>query len=158
MQKITTFLWMNDKAEEAAKFYTSIFKDSKITGITAKTKSVPGPSDVLVVRFQLQGQEFVAMNGGPGHPLTDAISLVVNCETQAEVDYYWEKLLAGGGSPVACGWLKDKYGLSWQVTPTILMEMVTNDKDPVKSDRMMQAMMKMVKLDVAALKKAYEGG
>lgn len=112
MQKITTFLWMNDKAEEAAKFYTSIFKDSKITGITAKTKSVPGPSDVLVVRFQLQGQEFVAMNGGPGHPLTDAISLVVNCETQAEVDYYWEKLLAGGGSPVACGWLKDKYGLS----------------------------------------------
>ena len=158
MQKITTFLWMNDKAEEAAKFYTSIFKDSKITGITAKTKSVPGPSDVLVVRFQLQGQEFVAMNGGPGHPLTDAISLVVNCETQAEVDYYWEKLLAGGGSPVACGWLKDKYGLSWQVTPTILMEMITNDKDPVKSDRMMQAMMKMVKLDVAALKKAYEGG
>jgi predicted 3-demethylubiquinone-9 3-methyltransferase (glyoxalase superfamily) len=156
MQKITTFLWFDHQAEDAAKFYVSIFKDSKITHIMPKTESVPGPSKVLVVRFQLQGQEFVAMNGGPGHPLTDAISLSVDCEDQKEVDHYWEKLTSGGGKEVQCGWLTDKYGLSWQVVPNAMTRMIS-DKDPVKVDRVMQAMMKMVKLDIAALKKAYEG-
>jgi len=156
MQKITTFLWFDDKAEEAAKFYVSIFKDSRITEVVQKTPSVPGPSKVLVVRFQLQGQEFIALNGGPGHPFTDAISLSVDCADQKEVDAIWEKLTADGGSPIACGWLKDKYGLAWQVVPNAMVKMMS-DQDPVKVDRVMQVMMKMVKLDIAALKKAYDG-
>jgi predicted 3-demethylubiquinone-9 3-methyltransferase (glyoxalase superfamily) len=156
MQKITPFLWFDDDAEEAAKFYVSIFKDSKITDVVQKTASVPGPSKVLVVRFELQGQEFIAMNGGPGHPFTDAISLSVDCDDQKEVDRIWERLTSGGGSPVVCGWLKDKYGLAWQVVPNVMTKLMS-DKDPVKVDRVMQAMMKMVKLDIATLKKAYEG-
>ncbi len=156
MQKITTFLWFDHQAEEAAKFYVSIFKDSKITHVMPKPESVPGSSKVLVVRFQLQGQEFIAMNGGPGHPLTDAVSLSVDCEDQKEVDQYWEKLTSGGGMEVQCGWLTDKYGLSWQVVPNVMTRMIS-DKDPVKVDRVMRAMMKMVKLDIATLKKAYEG-
>jgi predicted 3-demethylubiquinone-9 3-methyltransferase (glyoxalase superfamily) len=116
----------------------------------------PGPKgSVLVVRFSLKGMEFLALNGGPGHPHTDAVSFMINCETQAELDHYWEKLGAGG-QEVACGWLKDKYGLSWQVTPTILMKYL-QDKDPAKARRVMETMMKMVKLDIAPLKKAYEG-
>jgi predicted 3-demethylubiquinone-9 3-methyltransferase (glyoxalase superfamily) len=156
MQKITPFLWFNDDAEEAAKFYVSIFKDSKIISIAPKPESVPGPGGVMVVKFQLNGMEFVALNGGPDHPFTDAISLMVNCETQEETDDYWKKLLAGGGTEVACGWLKDKYGVSWQVTPVVLIKLL-EDKDKAKAERVMQAMMKMVKIDIAGIKKAAAG-
>src|SRR3954471_21325942 len=122
MQKITPFLWFNDNAEEAAKFYTSIFKNSKIKKIARYTKVGPGPEgSVMTVEFTLNGQHLVALNGGQNFKLTEAISIVVNCETQAEVDYYW-KALSAGGKEVACGWLKDKYGLSWQITPTMLMK------------------------------------
>ena len=156
MQKITPFLWFDKEAEEAANYYVSIFKDAKILEVSRYGGAGPGPKgSVMVVKFSLDGMEFLALNGGPGHPFTDAVSLVVNCETQAEVDHYWEKLGAGG-QEVACGWLKDKYGLSWQVTPVILVQYL-RDKDPAKSRRVMEAMMKMVKLDIAAIEKAYEG-
>ncbi|HSS21805.1 MAG TPA: VOC family protein [Pyrinomonadaceae bacterium] len=157
MQKITTFLWFDNQAEEAIKFYTSIFKDSKIISETRWPAGGPGPAgSLLVASFQMAGQEFQALNGGPQFKFTEAISLVVNCENQEEVDYYWEKLLADGGAESQCGWLKDKYGLSWQVTPTILPELL-RDEDREKAGRVMQAMMKMVKIDVQTLKDAAAG-
>jgi len=157
MQKITPFLWFDHQAEEAAKFYTSIFKNSKIKKIARYTKVGPGPEgSVMTVDFTLNGQEFVALNGGPNFKFTEAISLVVNCETQAEVDRYWKKLTAGGGKAVACGWLKDKYGLFWQITPTMLTKLIA-DKDPDKVNRVMTTMMNMVKLDIKKLKAAAKG-
>jgi len=157
MQKITTFLWYDKEAEEAAKFYCSIFKKSKILGTLRNFEGVPGSkADVLTVQFRLGDQEFVALNGGPQFKFTEAISLMINCKDQKEVDYYWEKLLAGGGKESACGWLKDKYGLSWQVTPTILMEMIA-DKNRKKAQRAFNAMMQMVKIDIRKLKEAYDG-
>ena len=160
MQKITPFLWFDDKAEEAAKFYTSIFKNSKIMHIGrygeegAKVSERP-KGTVMVVAFQLDGQEFVALNGGPEFKFTEAVSFVVNCKTQAEVDKFWKKLSAGG-KDVQCGWLKDKYGVSWQVVPTILGELVSG-KDAAKAHRVMEAMLKMVKLDIKKLKQAAKG-
>ena len=157
MQKIIPFLWFDNQAEEAAKFYTSIFKNSKIGKIARygdegeKTTGRPKGS-VMTVEFQLEGQEFVALNGGPLFKFTEAISFVVNCKTQAEVDKFWKKLSAGG-KEVQCGWLKDKYGLSWQIVPTVLGELVS-DNDAAKSQRVMQAMLKMVKLDIKKLKQA----
>jgi predicted 3-demethylubiquinone-9 3-methyltransferase (glyoxalase superfamily) len=157
MQKITPFLWFDDNAEEAVKFYTSIIKNSKIGKIArydeAGEKAAGRPAgSVMTVEFQLEGQEFVALNGGPHFKFTEAISFVVNCETQEEVDYYWEKL-SHGGKEVQCGWLKDKYGLSWQIVPTVLGELLS-DKDAAKAQRVMQAMLKMVKLDIKKLKQA----
>jgi predicted 3-demethylubiquinone-9 3-methyltransferase (glyoxalase superfamily) len=155
LQKITPFLWFDNKAEEAAAFYCSIFKNSKITGITHYGDSGPGPKGgVMTVTFQLNGQEFTALNGGPVFQFTEAISLVVNCETQEELDDMWKKLSAGGGQEVQCGWLKDKYGLSWQVVPTVLEEMLVG-KDAEKTNRVMQAVLKMVKIDIQKLKDAY---
>jgi len=156
MQKITTFLWFNNEAEEAAKFYTSVFKDSKIISTSYYGEGAPLPKGTaLVVTFQLNGQEFMALNGGPHFKFTEAISLSVACETQQELDYYWDKLSAGG-SQQQCGWLKDKYGLSWQVVPAKLGEWMT-DKDHTKSDRVMAAVMKMVKLDIQTMQDAYNG-
>ena len=160
MQKITPFLWFDDNAEEAVKFYTSIFKNSKIGKIArydeAGEKAAGRPKgSVMTVEFELEGQEFIALNGGPIFKFTEAISFVVNCETQEEVDYYWEKL-SQGGKEVQCGWLKDKHGLSWQIVPTVLGELLS-DKDAAKSQRVMQAMLKMVKLDVKKLKQAAKG-
>jgi predicted 3-demethylubiquinone-9 3-methyltransferase (glyoxalase superfamily) len=159
-QKITPFLWFDDKAEEAAKFYTSIFKNSKVGKITRYDEESAGPTgrpagSVMTVEFQLEGQDFIALNGGPHFKFTEAISFVVSCKTQAEVDYYWNKLTADGGKEVQCGWLKDKYGLSWQVVPTILPELLS-DKDAAKSQRVMEAMLQMVKLDIKKLKQAAE--
>jgi predicted 3-demethylubiquinone-9 3-methyltransferase (glyoxalase superfamily) len=155
MQKITTCLWFNDQAEEAMNFYTSVFKDSKIGSVSRYGDAGPGPKgQVMTASFFINGQEFVALNGGPQFQFTEAISFVVNCETQDEVDWYWEKL-SEGGQKSRCGWLKDKYGLSWQVTPTILPKLLT-DKDPEKAKNVMQAMMQMDKLDIAVLKQAYE--
>ena len=158
-QKITPFLWFDDKAEEAAKFYTSIFKNSKIGNITRYDEEAAGPTgrpagSVMTVDFQLAGKEFVALNGGPIFKFTEAISFVVNCENQEEVDYFWSKLSAGGEES-RCGWLKDKFGLSWQVVPTVLIEMLT-DKDTAKAKRVMHAMLQMDKIDIAVLKKAYD--
>jgi predicted 3-demethylubiquinone-9 3-methyltransferase (glyoxalase superfamily) len=158
-QKITPFLWFDDKAEEAAKFYTSIFKNSKIGNITRYDEEAAGPTgrpagSVMTVDFQLAGKEFVALNGGPMFKFTEAISFVVNCENQEEVDYFWSKLSAGGEES-RCGWLKDKFGLSWQVVPTVLIEMLT-DKDTPKAKRVMHAMLQMDKIDIAVLKKAYD--
>src|SRR2546428_12879906 len=160
MQKITPFLWFNDNAEEAAKFYTSIFKNSKIGSVArygdegAKVSGRP-TGTVMTASFQLAGQEFVALNGGPLFKFTEAISFVVNCETQKEVDEFWEKLSAGG-SKGQCGWLKDKFGLSWQIVPTALGKMMS-DSDPARSQRVMKALLQMDKLDIAGLKRAYEG-
>ena len=155
MQKITTFLWFNDQAEEAVKFYTSIFKDSKVGGFSRYGEAGPGPKgSVMVATFELDGQEFLALNGGPHFKFTEAISLVVNCETQEEVDEYWERL-SEGGQKSRCGWLKDKYGLSWQVVPRLLGKLM-QDEDPVKANSVMQAMMKMDKLDIEGLKQAYD--
>jgi predicted 3-demethylubiquinone-9 3-methyltransferase (glyoxalase superfamily) len=157
MQKITPFLWFDDKAEQAATFYTSIFKNSKIGKIArydkAGEKAAGRPAgSVMTIEFHLEGQEFVALNGGPMFKFTEAISFVVNCETQEEVDYYWEKL-SEGGKEVQCGWLKDKFGLSWQIVPTVLGELLS-DKDAAKAQRVMTAMLKMVKLDIKKLKQA----
>lgn len=160
MRKITPFLWFDDKAEEAAKFYTSIFKNSKIGDIArydeeaAKPTGRP-PGSVMVVEFQLDGQDFVALNGGPLFKFTEAISFVVNCDTQEEVDYFWEKLSAGGEES-RCGWLKDKFGLSWQVTPTVLIDML-HDTDSAKAERVMKTMLQMQKIDIEKLKAAYRG-
>lgn len=155
MQKITPFLWFDGKAEEAMKFYTSIFKNSKIGDISRYGDEGPGPKGtVMVVTFQLNGQEFMAINGGPMFTFSPAISFVVNCDTQDEVDLFWEKL-SDGGEKQQCGWLKDKYGVSWQIVPTILGRLM-QDKDPMKSQRVMKAMLQMTKLDISALKQAYE--
>ena len=157
MQKITPFLWYDDKAEEAAKFYCSIFKDSKVLSINRYGDAGPGPKgSVMVTEFQIEGQNFVALNGGPLFKFTEAVSFVINCETQEEVDYFWEKLTADGGAESMCGWLKDKYGLSWQVVPTVSIEMM-KDKDPEKSQRVMKAILQMKKIDIETLKRAYEG-
>ena len=152
MQKITPFLWFDDKAEDAANFYVSIFKNSKIGAISRYGDAGPGPKgSVMVVSFQLDGQEFTALNGGPQFKFTEAISLVVNCETQEEIDDYWEKLSAGGRKD-QCGWLKDKYGLSWQIVPTALGRLVSGG--PEKSNRVMQALLRMTKLDLKQLEEA----
>jgi predicted 3-demethylubiquinone-9 3-methyltransferase (glyoxalase superfamily) len=156
MQNITPFLWFDNNAEEAVNFYISVFKDSKVLSVTRYGEAGPGPAGtVLTVAFQLEGQEFVALNGGPQFKFTEAISLSVNCETQEAIDKMWEKL-SEGGEESQCGWLKDKYGLSWQVSPSILPEML-QDKDPEKAKRVMEAMLKMVKIDIATLKQAYDG-
>jgi predicted 3-demethylubiquinone-9 3-methyltransferase (glyoxalase superfamily) len=157
MQKITPFFWFNDNAEKAVKFYTSIFKKSKIGKIArydeAGEKVAGRPAgSVMTIEFEIEGQDFIALNGGPHFKFTEAISFVVNCETQEEVDYYWEKL-SQGGKEVQCGWLKDKYGLSWQIVPTVLGELLSG-KDAAKAQRVMQAMLKMVKLDIKKLKAA----
>ena len=155
MQKITPFLWFDGKAEEAMNFYTSIFKNSKIVSVTRYGEAGPGPKGtVMTVKFELNGQEFVALNGGPQFTFTEAISFVVNCETQQEVDELWEKL-SEGGNKSRCGWLKDKYGLSWQIVPTVLIEML-QDKDAKKSNSVMQAMLQMDKIDIVGLRRAYE--
>ena len=155
-QKITTFLWFDNSAEEAMNFYVSIFKNSKILGVTRCGDAGPGPKGtVLVGTFQLEGQQFTALNGGPLFKFTEAISLLVNCDTQEEVDDLWSKLTAGGGAPSQCGWLKDKFGLSWQIIPSALMEMMS-DKDPAKSSRVMEALLPMTKIDINKLKQAYD--
>ena len=155
MQKITPFLWFDTRAEEAANFYVSIFKNSKILKITRYGEAGPGPTgSVMTVHFELDGQEFIALNGGPQFKFSEAISFSVNCETQQEVDEFWEKLSAGGEEG-PCGWLKDKYGLSWQINPRALGEMLS-DPDPGKSKRVMEAMLQMKKIDIAGLKKAYD--
>ena len=152
-QRITPFLWFNNQAEEAVKFYTSIFKNSKAGEVTRYPEGTPGPAGtVMTAPFQLDGQEFVALNGGPLFPFTEAVSFVVNCETQEEIDYYWQKLSAGGRE-VQCGWLKDKFGVSWQVVPRVLGELVSG-KDPAKAQRVMHALLKMVKLDIKKLQEA----
>jgi predicted 3-demethylubiquinone-9 3-methyltransferase (glyoxalase superfamily) len=154
MQKITPFLWFDGKAEEAMRFYVSIFKNSKVGAVTRYGDAGPGPKGtVMVVTFQLDGQEFIALNGGPQFTFSPAISFVVNCETQEEVDAFWEKL-SEGGEKLQCGWLRDKYGLSWQIVPTVLGEMM-QDKDAEKSQRVMKAMLQMTKLDIKRLKQAY---
>jgi predicted 3-demethylubiquinone-9 3-methyltransferase (glyoxalase superfamily) len=155
MQKITPFLWFDDKAEEAMNFYVSIFKNSKIGSVARYGEAGPGPKGtVMTAVFELNGQEFIALNGGPHFKFTEAISFVVNCETQEEVDEFWEKL-SEGGEKSRCGWLKDKYGLSWQVVPNVLGKLM-QDKDPEKSKRVMEAMLQMDKLDIKTLKQAYE--
>jgi predicted 3-demethylubiquinone-9 3-methyltransferase (glyoxalase superfamily) len=155
MQKITPFLWFDHQAEEAANFYVSIFKNSKISTVNRYGEAGPGPKGtVMTIAFQLDGQEFVALNGGPLFPFTQAISFVVNCETQEEVDELWEKLSAGGKQQ-KCAWLTDKFGVPWQIVPTQLVTLLS-DPDPVKSARVMQAMLQMTKIDIAALKRAYE--
>jgi predicted 3-demethylubiquinone-9 3-methyltransferase (glyoxalase superfamily) len=156
MQRITPSLWFDNNAEEAATFYVSVFDDAEILNVTRYTEAGPGPEGTVVtISFRLHGQEFVAINGGPQFPFTEAISFTINCASQEEVDYYWEKL-ADGGEPVQCGWLKDRFGLSWQVVPTILQELI-GDKDPAKAKRVTEAMLKMIKLDIAQLQAAYEG-
>jgi len=155
-QRITTFLWFDDNAEEAVNFYVSIFKDSKVLNTTRYGEAGPGPKEtVMTIAFQLDGQEFTALNGGPQFKFTEAISLVVHCQTQEEVDYFWEKLGAGG-QIVECGWLKDKFGLAWQIVPDVLLELL-QDSDSKKTQRVMKAIMKMKKLDIASLKKAATG-
>jgi len=157
VQKITPFLWFDGQAEQAANFYVSVFrKNSKILEVARYGEAGPGPKgSVMTVAFELEGQKFTALNGGPQYQFTPAVSFVVNCATQAEVDEYWKKL-AEGGQEVACGWLTDKYGLSWQIVPTRLMELIT-DPDKKKAGRVMQAMLQMKKIDVAALERAARG-
>jgi predicted 3-demethylubiquinone-9 3-methyltransferase (glyoxalase superfamily) len=157
-QKITPFLWFDKEAEEAMNFYTSVFKNSKVLSVTRYGEAGPGPKgSVMTAAFELEGVEFVALNAGPHFKFTEAISFVINCETQDEIDYFWEKLIAGGGEHSMCGWLKDKFGLSWQVTPVIMEELYTSN-DAAKSNRVMQAMMKMRKLDIKKLQEAYDQG
>lgn len=161
MQKITPFLWFDHQAEEAAKFYTSVFKNSRIGRILrydeASSKAAGRPvGSVLTIEFEIEGQKFTALNGGPQFKFNESVSFVVYCQTQDEVDYFWQKLTADGGQESECGWLRDKFGLSWQVTPTVLIEML-HDKDPKKSGRVMNAMMQMQKIDISKLKAAYAG-
>jgi predicted 3-demethylubiquinone-9 3-methyltransferase (glyoxalase superfamily) len=163
MQKITPFLWFNDNAEQAVKFYTSIFKNSKVGRIlrydeeTAKVSQSGRPvGSVLTIEFEIEGQKFVSLNGGPQFKFNESISFVVNCERQKEVDYFWEKLTADGGEESQCGWLRDKFGVSWQVTPIALIDML-HDKDAKRSERVMKAMLQMQKIDIKKLKAAYAG-
>jgi predicted 3-demethylubiquinone-9 3-methyltransferase (glyoxalase superfamily) len=157
MQKNAVCLWFDDQAEDAVNFYTSVFKNSKITSISRYGEGMHRPKDmVLTVTFEINGMEFMALNGGPEYTLSPAISIVVNCETQAEVDELWENLTAGG-EEVQCGWLTDKFGLSWQIVPTIVAELM-GGPDAVKSQNMMKALLQMKKLDIAKLKLAYEQG
>ena len=153
-QKITPFLWFDHQAEEAAGFYTSIFKNSRIEAVTRYGEAGPGPKGtVMTIAFELDGQKFTALNGGPYFQFNEAVSFVVNCETQAEVDEMWTKL-SEGGQEVQCGWLKDKYGLSWQIVPSVLIEML-KDPDPERKERVTKAMLQMKKLDIAGLEAAY---
>src|SRR6266480_4188645 len=163
MQKITPFLWFDDQAEQAVKFYASIFKNSKVGKIlrygegTAKVSQSGRPvGSVLTIEFELEGEKFTALNGGPAFKFNESISFVVRCDTQKEVDYFWEKLTADGGEESQCGWLKDKFGVSWQVVPTVLIDML-HDKDSEKSERVMKAMLQMQKINIAKLKAAYAG-
>ena len=157
MQKITPFLWFDNQAEEAMNFYTSIFKNSKIGSVSRYGDAGPGPKGtVMVGTIYIEGQALTLLNGGPHYKLTPAFSLVVSCETQEEIDYYWDNLIANGGRPSRCGWLDDKFGLSWQIVPTMLGELMSKG-EPEKSNRMMQALMKMDKLIIADLRRAYEG-
>lgn len=157
MKKITPFLWFDNQAEEAVNFYTAIFDNSEILSVSRYGEAGPGvPGSVMTMAFRLGDQEFVALNGGPVYHFTPAISLAVDCKNQEEVDRLWECLTADGGEPVQCGWLTDKYGLSWQIIPTRLVELL-NDPDPEKSQRVMAAMMAMVKIDIATLEAAHRG-
>ena len=162
VQKITPFLWFDSQAEDAVKFYTSIFKGSNIGRIlrygeeTAKvSESGRSVGSVLTIEFEIEGQKFVALNGGPQFKFNESISFVINCETQEEVDYFWGILTADGGEESACGWLKDKFGVSWQVTPTVLIDLL-HEKDAAKAERVMHAMLQMKKIDIKTLKEAYE--
>lgn len=157
MQKITPFLWFNGRAEEAMHFYVSIFKDAQVGDVSYYGEAGPSPKgSVMVAGFHINGQQFLALNGGPEFSFTPAVSFVVNCDTQGEIDYYWEKLAADGGKHQACGWLQDKFGLSWQIVPPILSEFMRGI-DAKKANRVMQAMLKMTKIDIALLEKAYAG-
>jgi predicted 3-demethylubiquinone-9 3-methyltransferase (glyoxalase superfamily) len=155
-QKITPMLWFDNQAEEAMNFYVSVFKDSEVLGIDRYPEGGPGPAgSVITANFRLNGHEFVALNGGPVFHFTEAISFVIDCGDQDEVDYYWNALTAGGGEESQCGWLKDKFGLSWQVVPRILMELM-GDKDPAKAGATMQAMLQMKKIEISKLQEAYD--
>ena len=154
-------MWFDDQAEDAVNFYTSLFKNSKIGRIfhyteEAAEKSGRPVGSVLTIEFEIEGQKFVALNGGPLFKFNESVSFVINCETQEEVDYFWGKLTADGGEESACGWLKDKFGFSWQVTPTVLIDML-HDKDPEKAERVMKAMLQMQKIEIPKLKAAYGG-
>jgi predicted 3-demethylubiquinone-9 3-methyltransferase (glyoxalase superfamily) len=156
MQKITPFLWFDNNAEEAVRFYTSVFADAKVLNMVRYTNAGPGPEGaVMTAVFELHGQRFIALNGGPKHRFTDAVSFVVNCETQEEVDMFWEKL-SEGGEKSRCGWLKDKFGLSWQVVPTALPRLL-NSQDPEQAKRVMEAMMQMDKIEISLLEAASNG-
>jgi len=155
MSRFTPCLWFDTQAKEAAEFYVSVFKNSKLKQVTYYGEHGPMPKGtVLTASFEIDGQEFLALNGGPIFKFTEAVSFIVNCDTQAEIDEYWEKLTADGGQEVQCGWLKDKYGLSWQINPRKIDEWL---KDPVRAQRVMTEVMKMVKLDMAAMERAYNG-
>jgi predicted 3-demethylubiquinone-9 3-methyltransferase (glyoxalase superfamily) len=157
-ERITPCLCFDGQAEQAASFYVSLFKNARITSISRYGDAGPGPKgSVMAVAFELDGQSFLAINGVPTFKFTEAISMMINCDTQAEVDHYWGRLTADGGQPIQCGWLKDKFGVFWQVTPKALMEMMMSGGEPAKTQRAMAAMMQMVKLDIAALKSAYDG-
>lgn len=156
-QKITPYLWFEANAEEALEFYTSIFDDARVTSISRYPEGGPMPAGLLMsATFELAGQQFMAINGGPHDPFNDSISLYVNCTSQDEVDRYWEALLSGGGQPTQCGWLNDKFGVRWQIVPDVLIRYIT-DPDPEKAQRTMAAMLTMVKFDVAGLTAAYNG-
>ncbi len=155
MQKITPFLWFDNNAEEAMNFYVSVFRNSEVVSVSRNGEAGPGAEGtVMVATFRLDGQEFMVLNGGPQFTFSEAISFLIDCGSQEEVDYYWEKL-SEGGETSQCGWLKDKFGLSWQVVPTVLGEMI-QDKDPEKANRVVQAMLQMSKIDIAKLKEAYD--
>ncbi len=157
MQKITPFLWFDHNLEPALKFYTAIFKDSKVLEVRRYDETGPdGKTKVMTATFRLAGQKFVGINGGPYFKFNEAVSFVVSCQTQREVDYYWRKLTAGGGQPGRCAWLKDKFGLSWQIVPDVLIKLLS-DKDSAKAARVMQAMLKMSKIDIKALQRAHAG-
>ena len=160
MQKITPFLWFDNQAEEAVEFYTSIFKNSKVGRIARHTEEAAEKTgrpvgSVLTIEFEIEGQKFVALNGGPLFKFNESVSFEVNCETQEEIDYFWDKFTADAGQESACGWLKDKFGLSWQIVPTVLIDML-HDADRAKSGRVMHAMFQMKKIDIKALKDAYK--
>jgi len=157
MSKITPFLWFNGNAEEAVNFYAAVFKNAKITGMTRYGDAGPGPKgSVMTANFQLNGLEFTALNGGPQFQFSPATSFVIHCKDQEEVDHYWNKLGVEGGKTNQCGWLDDKFGVTWQIVPTVLLDLI-KDKDPKKSQRVMMAMMQMTKIDIAALQRAAEG-
>jgi predicted 3-demethylubiquinone-9 3-methyltransferase (glyoxalase superfamily) len=157
MQKITPFLWYDTQAEEAMNFYVSVFPNSKVLSVARYPKGAPAPEGtVMTASFELNGTEFTALNGGPHFKFTEAVSFVVKCADQKEIDYYWDKLTSGGGQPSQCGWLKDRFGLSWQIYPPILGELLS-DKDRAKANRVMAAMMQMTKIDIQALKDAAKG-
>jgi len=156
MQKLTTFLWFDNNAEEATNFYVSLFKNARILNVARYGDAGPGPKNtVMTVNFEVNGQEFIALNGGPRFKFTEAISFVINCETQEEVDYYWSRL-AEGGEESRCGWVRDRFGLWWQVVPTLLGKLMS-DPNPEKAQRVMEAMLQMAKIDIEPLQRAYEG-